>query len=136
MKNYGSADTKDIIRRKTRGQNASSFIFEVLEPRRLMAATPTNVGVSTDGPNYTLAWDLVQGADGYRIYKSDHFAGIWAPFPDIPAGISVRSDPTTATQKYDYYVVSLENGVESAPSQIVSPELTVDRTLQLHSTSA
>ncbi len=40
--------------------------FELADPRPVLSA-PTNVVVTTDGPNATISWDDVQGADYYLV---------------------------------------------------------------------
>lgn len=115
-----------------RQRQVSRAIAEYLEARCLLAATPSNV--RADRMYYgstTIRWDDVANETGYRIYYSIDQSNWTALTPAVDADLTSREHPTNAGQKYYYYVVSLENGVESAPSAIVQPRSPQDLIVQV-----
>lgn len=77
-----------------------------------LAATPGNALVN-------LSWNAVTGATGYKVYRSTTSGGTFTEFAS-PTTNSYTDSPLTNGTTYYYRVTAIVNGVESAPSNVVS----------------
>src|SRR5438552_1457911 len=89
------------MRRKARQRQGFGFAYlvEAVEARVLLAATPTNVYISTPYPyppggmvnaQAILVWADVSGEQGYRVYRSPEGQNSWTPL-----GTDLEANTTT-----------------------------------------
>ncbi|WP_406420699.1 hypothetical protein OH809_22435 [Streptomyces sp. NBC_00873] len=81
--------------------------------------SPLYLSVRTDRQSgVELAWNAVEGATGYRVYRWDRAAGRYAPLADPdPRAFTWYTDTTAASGTTHYYWVTavLADGTETAP---------------------
>src|SRR5687768_6662135 len=139
-----AAARRDHYRRVAHRAN---FLFDVLEPRRLLSAgmmadpliAPTNVKVNVTYRNLpdgatnraNLTWtDTNSSETGYRVEYSSN--GIWMPIgPDLLANSTSAFHVLNAGQKLYYRVLAVSGATVSTPSDVVTPMMPVDRVVQV-----
>ncbi len=101
----------------------SHYLLTVLNGAHEEAGATTLEVVEINGANVRLAWDIIQGAESYWIYRKAPGALDFEIIEKSPAG-TYYTDTVTATGEYQYKVCGVIGGVPGADSNIVSAEVT------------
>ncbi len=103
------------VRGKTATGDYGWYVGESFSYMDTVAITVTN-----EKSGVKIAWDKVEGATGYKVYKRDSDKTEWMELKNVEGDVlSVTDTEVTSGESYEYSVSVCRNGSESAKSDAV-----------------